>query len=355
MANEPLEVASTRDQITRSTDPTKAVLSKSSLWTKYLQDYVVNVATGCTHGCKFCYVPATPNIRTRGEMLADHADVEDGQEEWGDYVLYRDGLGERLNDHLGRKRTWHTSRAGQGVVGLSYSTDPFMDRRAGDITARCIEALAGHDRFARVQTRNPLLATNYMDTFLEAGENVTIGSSINSLNRSELKAIERRAPTPTARLEGLQRFSDAGLSVFVSMSPTYPTMDRSDLRELLVRIGELDPDVVFHEPINGRGENFQMTVAAAEEAGETELAESLTDIQYADAWTEYACRHFRWVQEIAEELDISLNLWPDDELLRLAEDGSERERWLAQWRVRQSPENFADRPDPLGPMPRLPD
>jgi len=342
------------DTVTRTEDPTKAVLSKSSLWSKYLQDYVVNVATGCAHGCTFCYVPSTPNIRMRGDMLADEADVDDGQAEWGDYVLYRDGLGDRLDEHLDRKRTWDHTRSGQGIVGISYSTDPFQDQRSGDISARCVEALADHDRYARVQTRNPMLASNYMDTFEDAGKHVTVGSSINSLDAPALKAIERRAPGPMARLEGLHRFADTGVSVFVSMSPTYPTMDKTDLRQLLARIAELDPDVVFHEPINPRGGNFEMTVAAAEEAGLDTLANALADIQFEDAWVEYACQHFRWVQELAAEMDIPINLWPDDDLLRLVDDGSERERWLTQWRVRQSPEDFAGRPDPLGPMPELP-
>src|SRR6056297_1270405 len=100
-------------------DPTKAILSESGLNSKHLCDYVVNVATGCRHGCKFCYVPSTPNIRTRPDMLKEEAGVDNGQKEWGNYVLYRDGLGERLDDHVGRKRTWRETERGRGVVGVS--------------------------------------------------------------------------------------------------------------------------------------------------------------------------------------------------------------------------------------------
>ena len=101
-------------------DPTKAVLSESGLNSKHLCDYVVNVATGCRHGCKFCYVPSTPNIRTRPDMLKEEVDVDNGQKEWGNYVLYRDGLGDRLDEHIARKRTWRETRRGQGVVGISF-------------------------------------------------------------------------------------------------------------------------------------------------------------------------------------------------------------------------------------------
>ena len=43
-----------------ATDPTKALLSESALSDHGVCDYVVNVATGCRHGCAFCYVPSTP-------------------------------------------------------------------------------------------------------------------------------------------------------------------------------------------------------------------------------------------------------------------------------------------------------
>lgn len=327
-----------------ATDPTEAILSQSKLHEKHLCDYVINVATGCRHGCKFCYVPGTPNIRTRGEMLKEEVDVDDGQTEWGEYVLYRDDIPDRLPGILDRKRTWKTTEKGQGIVGVSFHTDCFMDPRAGDITAKVVETLADHDRYCRILTRNPMLAANYMDTFVEAGEYVTVGSSIPTLNEDHIRAIEPNAPPIEARLRGLQRFAEAGVPVYVSMSPTYPTMQDMEIRELLGRIAELDPSVVFHEPINPRGKNYSMTVAAAEEAGCDYLAHALTTVQGPKWWLHYACNHFLWVQRAAKNLGVPIHLWPDKQLVDLA-DRTEA-AWLQRWRDRQSPEPFAGRPTP---------
>ncbi|APX00223.1 radical SAM protein (plasmid) [Halobiforma lacisalsi AJ5] len=41
-------------------------------------------------------MPTTPAIDNRDEMLADQADVDDPQSDWGRYLLYRDDLPERL-------------------------------------------------------------------------------------------------------------------------------------------------------------------------------------------------------------------------------------------------------------------
>lgn len=331
-------------------DPTKAVLSESGLNSKHLCDYVVNVATGCRHGCKFCYVPSTPNIRTRPDMLEEELDVKNSQKEWGNYVLYRDGLGEKLDDHLSRKRTWRTTRRGRGVVGVSFSTDCYMDGRAGGITRNVVKALTKHEKYTRVLTRNPILALQDLDVFREGGEYVTIGSSIPSLNGDQVGAIEPSAPAPSHRLRGLKEFNEAGVQTFVSMSPTYPTLDRSDLRNQLEEIAKCEPAVVFHEPINPRGANFEMTIEAAGDAGEEKLATELRQLKDRDRWVEYSLNHLRWVQEIGMELDLPVHLWPDKQLVQHVE--GETAVWLQSWRDRQSPEEFADRDTP-STMPSL--
>lgn len=338
-------------EVTTGKDPTEAILSESNLSEKYLCDYVVNVATGCRHGCKFCYVPATPNIKFRGEMLEEEADVQDGQREWGNYVLYRDGLGGRLDEHLDRKRTWKESPEGCGIVGISFSTDCYMDGRAGKITRNVVKALANHDEYARVLTRNPILALQDAHVFQEAGEYVTIGSSIPCMDAEKVRTIEPRAPAPRHRLRGLKEFNEMGINTYVSMSPTYPTQTRDDLREQLELMAECDPDVIFHEPINPRGGNFQMTVEAAKEGGQTELAKKLEKLRDRQEWIDYACRHFRWVQEIGEALDLPIHLWPDKQLVKFVSD--DRAEWLQSWRDRQSPEEFAGRDTPPTALPEL--
>lgn len=346
------DMSTQNGEVTTGEDPTKAILSESGLNSKHLCDYVVNVATGCRHGCKFCYVPSTPNIRTRPDMLEEEADVKDAQREWGNYVLYRDGLGERLRSHLENKRTWKETVKGQGIVGISFSTDCYMDGRAGKITRNVVDALSDHERYARVLTRNPILALQDADIFKDAGEYVTIGSSIPCMDADRVRSIEPRAPAPNHRLRGLKEFNEMGVRTYVSMSPTYPTQDKDDLREQLECVAECDPDVVFHEPINPRGANFEMTVEAAKEAGQRDLARELNELSDQDYWINYAINHFKLVQEIGEDLGLPIHLWPDKELVKLAPKAEAE--WLQEWRDRQSPEEFAYRDTPSGEMPPIP-
>jgi len=227
-----------------------------------------------------------------------------------------------------------------------------MDPRAGAITTSVVDALTTRDRYARVLTRNPVLAAQDMETFIEAGDHVIVGSSINSLDSEAVRAIETSAPGPNHRLRGLQKFASNDVPVYVSMSPTYPTMGEDDIRELIEELAALNPRVVFHEPINPRGGNFQMTVDAAWAAGQDELGAALASLRDEDTWVEYALTQFYWVQKIAEELDVPIHLWPDKQLINNV--SGEYERWLEAWFGRQSPEEFAGRDTPDEDFPTLP-
>ena len=323
-----------------NTDPTTATISESHLYEKSLCDSVINVATGCRHGCKFCYVPTTPGYESRAEMLSEQANVDALQREWGSYLLYRDDLPERLHGELqgvGKDDLTRTDR-GRGVVMLSSGTDPYQDRRAGQIARATIHELISQDIPVRVLTRSSIVVKD-VDLFKEAGESITIGSSIPSLHEEMVNVLEPGAPPPLTRWEALDMLQLENVPVFVSMSPTYPTMDEDGLHRLLTRFKAIRANVVFHEPINPRGANFKLMVEALEDAGMQESAEEFRKLQDVDHWVQYALKQLNWVQKKAKELDAPpVHSWPDREVVR-ATEGNLRDQ-LAAMRRSPSPESF---------------
>ena len=330
-----------QDGLTHNTDPTKSVLSESKLHKKSLCDYVINVATGCKHGCEFCYVPTTPAIENRDEMLNEQANVKDTQEEWGNYLLYRDDLPERLGDVLENKDQWKLTDRGRGAVMLSSGTDCYQDRRAAQITRGCVQELVKHDKPVRILTRSPAVVRD-LDVFRKADGLVTIGSSIPSFDASLVRALEPNAPPPSARYEALDEIQRAGVPVFISMSPTYPTMGEDDFWELLTFFKALGPEVIFHEPINPRGENFQMCLNAVEEAGYERVAKELRELQDHQKWVEYALEQINLVQQVADQIGgLQVHSWPDRELVKST--SGELRRKLSSMQDAVSPESFASR------------
>lgn len=330
-----------RGDLSIGVDPTKSVLSESKLHKKSLCDYVINVATGCRHGCKFCYVPSTTAVDSREDMLSEEADVDDPQRDWGSYLLYRDDLPERLHEGLENHDfdDWKKTERGRGVVMLSSGTDCYQDRRAAQITRSCVHELIEHDIPTRILTRSPNV-TRDIDLFKRAGGNLTVGTSIPSFDASLVRAIEPNAPPPMARWEALDAMFRAGVPRFVSFSPTYPTMDGEDIEKALSWFSAIDPEVVFHEPINPRGVNFEMCIEAVREAGYEDAALEFEQLMDQDEWVQYALEQIDLVQRKAEKFsNLSVHSWPDSKLLE-ATSGSLR-RQLSEMQNTVAPELFA--------------
>ena len=335
--------SSDQQSLTVNVDPTKSVMSESHLHTKSLCDHVINVATGCKHGCEFCYVPTTPAIDSRDEMLAEQAGVEDPQSDWGSYLLYRDDLPERLGNILDERDPSDRKQTdrGRGVVMLSSGTDCYQDRRTAQITRGAVAELIDHDIPVRILTRSPAVVRD-IGLFQKAGDRITVGSSIPSFETPLVRAMEPNAPPPMQRWEALDRLQQAGVPVYVSMSPTYPTMDENDFHELLSYFRALGEVVVFHEPINPRGQNFQQCLDAAKAAAYDEVVQELQQMQYSHQyWVEYALEQLNTVQQVATRFDgLQVHSWPDDELIR-ATSGQLQSK-LKGMKQAVSPEAFSD-------------
>ncbi|WP_396276162.1 radical SAM domain-containing protein [Haloarcula sp. 1CSR25-25] len=102
------------------------------------------------------------------------------------------------------------------------------------------------------------------------------------------------------------------------MSPTYPTMGEDDFNELLSYFRALGEVVVFHEPINPHGANFQQCLTAVKQAGYDDVVEELEQVQDSHQyWVEYALEQLNMVQQVASRFDrLEVHSWPDDDLVR---------------------------------------
>src|SRR5438132_13680013 len=64
-----------------------AVIAENHFVYKSLSNWAFNVAVGCSHACRFCYVPSAATIK-QGPKLAEFG-VKDPDAQWGDYGLVR--------------------------------------------------------------------------------------------------------------------------------------------------------------------------------------------------------------------------------------------------------------------------
>ena len=313
----------------RGTETVASPLQESALWKKGLCDYVINVASGCLHGCTFCYVPSTPVIRTRQAQLALKG-VDNPQMDWGKYLFVREGIAEQLEETLSRKRTWKSTESGQGVVMLCSGTDPYQNHQTAKITRQVVEVLLKYDKRVRILTRSPLWIN---DIDILRSPNVTVGMSLPMLDDELSRKIEPAAPLPSDRYKAMMKGYEAGIKLYVAIAPTPPTMQLQDFQNLLQQIMKFDPEVIFWEPINARGTNGKRML----EAG-LDFVRSVTN---RDSWAENFIHQWQDIEQAANNIGCKdlLHIWVDPELRGFVDDTS-----LDFWLFRKTVEDWNKSP-----------
>jgi DNA repair photolyase len=311
--------------VVKGTEKVVNPLQESALSKKGLCDYVINVASGCLHGCTFCYVPSTPVIRARQTHLRENG-IDDPQMSWGEYLLIRENVPEKLAEKLKRKKTWHETPAGRGVVLLCSGTDPYQNRQTANITRKTVEVLLEYGKRVRILTRSPLWIE---DLDLLVNPNVTVGMSLPLMDDELNRQIEPNAPLPGDRYKALLKGAEQGCRLYVAIAPTPPTMELDDFIHHLKHLMQINPEVLFWEPINARGSNGKRMLAAG-----LEFAQS---VMTKNSWAHYFIRQWGEIEEAAELVGCidRLHIWADQEL-----EGFVEQRLLEYWWHRPSVEKW---------------
>lgn len=292
-------------------------LQNSSLNKKGLCDYVINVASGCLHGCTFCYVPSTPAIRTNQLKLIGRG-VEDPQLDWGNYLFIRDDIPEKLDKILKNKRVWRRTEAGKGIVLLCSGTDPYQNSKVAAITREIVKVLIKYQKPVRVLTRSPLWVN---DLDILVNPLVSVGMSLPYLDDDLSKKIEPKAPVPSIRYKALLKGKQAKCRLFIAMAPTPPQLTFEDFVNYFRIISRLSPEVVFWEPINARGCNGKRMLAAGLKFVEA--------VMHKSSWAENFIKQWEEVEMAAENQNLleKLHIWPDPELQKFT-DAKRVQDWL---------------------------
>lgn len=317
-----------------------ATIERNNFKFKSLSSWAYNIAVGCEHACRFCYVPEVSTIRM-GQALAKRG-VPDPDAEWGEYVFLRQWNEKQFLASLqAAERTplKDLNADGNRAVMLCTTTDPYQVIRndvparqrelqnhlSAKLVSRALELIHTQSSLnVRILTRSPLARRDFglMALF---GKRLLFGMSLPTLNNRLAKIYEPKAPAPSQRLETLKRAKAAGLNVFVAVAPVYPECDEADMRATLTAVKELDPVTIFMEPINIRADNVARIEAHAASLGEKLNTEVF---KTKEAWRNCAVEQLCLFEHLAHEAGLSdrLHLWPDASL-----GSKEAVRQFARW------------------------
>ena len=181
-------------------------------------DRSINAYRGCEHGCIYCF--ARPTHAYLG--LSPGLDFES-----------------RLTAKPAAARLLRAELSKRGYackpIAMGTNTDPYQPIEATHrITRACLEVLA--------EFRHPVTITTKSDRVVHdidilapmaADGLASVAISVTSLDRATARTLEPRAPTPGRRLAAIKALSEAGIPVYVSVSPIIPGVTDHEIEAIL--------------------------------------------------------------------------------------------------------------------------
>ncbi|MBB4153015.1 DNA repair photolyase [Sphingomonas jinjuensis] len=197
-------------------------------------DRSINAYRGCEHGCIYCF--ARPSHAYHD--LSPGLDFETK-------LFAKPSAAELLRTEL--------AKPGYEVrpIAMGTNTDPYQPiERDWRITRSIIEVLAetGHPLSITTKSDRVVRDLDLLEPMARRGL-AAVMVSMTSLDPRIALTVEPRAPHPERRLTAVRRLADAGVPVYVSISPVIPAITDHEVEHLIERAAEAGARGVFFLPV----------------------------------------------------------------------------------------------------------
>jgi DNA repair photolyase len=158
--------------------------------------YAANLYSGCTHGCKYCYVPGV--LRKTPDSF--HSKVETVPE-------------------MARRLTQDMKRVGilPEPIFLCFACDPYCADAPEGMTRAAIKTIIESGNAVNILTKGGALATRDFD--LLAGTKSLVGATLTFWDENLSLEWEPKAALPKSRIMMLFEAKMAGLQTWASIEP----------------------------------------------------------------------------------------------------------------------------------------
>lgn len=197
-------------------------------------DRSINPYRGCEHGCIYCF--ARPSHA--------YLDLSPGLD-FETKLFAKPDAPALLHAELSRPN--YACKP----IAFGTNTDPYQPIEGKwRITRGCIEVLAACDHPITITTKSDRV-TRDIDLLAPMAEKglAAVMLSITSLDPKIAMTLEPRAPHPEKRLAAMRKLSDAGIPVFVSISPVVPQITDHEMEHILERAAEAGARSAFFLPV----------------------------------------------------------------------------------------------------------
>lgn len=242
--------------------------------------WVLNVYTGCGHGCIYCYassyIPNYFNPRPKTDLT------------------------ERIRRDL--------KKIPRGaLIELSTSSDPYTPIESKlMLTRRALGIILSNGMRVLITTKSSIVVRD-LEILARYRGRIAVAITITTIRDDIAKKIEPKAPLPSERLKALEILSRSGTPVIVRIDPLIPGIndDYNDLRKLVEKIAMLNAKQVTSSTYKAKPDNLARMKKAFPELSKLfdelyiEKGMKIHGYRYLDTRTRYS--YMKMVKEIVEE------------------------------------------------------
>jgi len=277
--------------------PIKSSIQRSKEFErKGLATHAINVGLLCGHKCTYCSTPAMIRMHDLFGEIGHTAFSQEVQT-----ISHVDsGIPERLDAAVSHLKSTDT-------VMLSTISDAWApEAKQHDLGRRCLKILLAKSKCqVRVLTKNAVVIEDF-DLISRHRERVLVGLSLTGPARmsNALQVIEPYASPVEERVEAIRRARVEGLRIYGMLCPCLPGIadDPDSLREMMEIVHKGDPERIWVEPINPRGNGLIKTENALRISGFTGLADGIHEIRNKRLWSGYVRDLACTVHKVSREI-----------------------------------------------------
>ena len=215
---------------------------------KQLANHALNVGLLCGHGCKYC---STAALLRRNNIFKSIGMSSFEALQAGIAIVDPSTPTRAIKQAKKLKPT--------DTVMLSTTTDPYApEAQTHDLGRQCALAVLENSQASlRVLTKNKAVSKD-LDLFAAYRDRVMLGLSVTSPVSKEniVSILEPSASTISERLAVYREAKSLGIRLFGMLCPLLPGIasSRLDIQDMMQTILEFNPETIWVEPINPRGD-----------------------------------------------------------------------------------------------------
>lgn len=211
---------------------------------------------GCVHDCAYCFGRDLTNFHRRRHPEYRFTDLS-----VNDPVAFGRWMKREMAKPADVERAVSVALSMRMPLKVGAIGDPCPPQeRELHVTENCLRVLGEYNYPTEIQTKNPSVLADVLER-LGSGHNLVVTVTLVSMDAEWTKRVERGAPSPAKRLEGIKRITSLGYPVLVKVQPAVWPLVQDELCAIVPAIKEAG---AFGW--NTEGLKIRVTMGAAEKA-----------------------------------------------------------------------------------------